>query len=218
VSKESKKEKKEKKKDKARDKGNGAGRGRLIALEGTHGTELAEAAGELLRKLAGKNKLVGVSRWDASNTFFELRLVKGPFMAPSLRTLLLLYAADLSFRLRWEIEPALAEGRTVIAAPYVETAIAFGTAVGMQREWLVDVFRFAPKADAVFRIKEKRKRWHDKLKAGDGLLEACGVLLAASGRAIDIEKVRGKCLDYLEHQEEREEVSELKKKAVAAVV
>lgn len=217
MSKESKKDRKEKK-DRERDKKNGNSRGRLIALEGTHGPELAESAGELLRKLAGKNKLVGVSRWDASNTFFELRLVKGPFMAPSLRTLVLLYAADLSFRLRWEIEPALAEGRTVIAAPYVETAIAFGTAVGMQRDWLVDVFRFAPKPDAVFRIKEKRKRWHDKLKAGDGFLEACAVLLAASGRAIDVERIRGKCLDYLEQQEEREEVAELKKKAVAAVM
>ena len=41
------------------------------------------------------------------------------------RTLLLLYAADLAFRLRWEIRPALAEGHTVIAAPYLDTAFAF---------------------------------------------------------------------------------------------
>ena len=50
--------------------------------------------------------------------------------APSARTLLLLYAADLAFRLRWQIRPALAEGRTVVAAPYVDTAVAFGRAAG----------------------------------------------------------------------------------------
>ena len=51
--------------------------------------------------------------------------------APSARTLLLLYAADLAFRLRWEIRPALAAGRTVVAAPYVDTAVAFGRAAGV---------------------------------------------------------------------------------------
>ena len=58
----------------------------------------------------------GVSRWDASGLFDEL--VAGGEQAgrPSARTLLLLYAADLAFRLRREIRPTLAEGRTVIAA------------------------------------------------------------------------------------------------------
>jgi hypothetical protein len=62
---------------------------------------------------------------------------------PCARTLLLLYAADLAFRLRWEIRPALAAGRLVIAAPYVDTAIAFGRAAGMDAGWLSDLFSFA---------------------------------------------------------------------------
>ena len=66
--------------------------------------------------------------------------------APSARTLLLLYAADLAFRLRWEIRPALAEGRTVVAAPYVDTAMAFGRAAGVPVGWLTNLFRFAPPA------------------------------------------------------------------------
>ena len=49
------------------------------------------------------------------------------------RTLLLLYAADLAFRLRWEIRPALDAGQTVIAAPYLDTAFAFGRACGLSR-------------------------------------------------------------------------------------
>jgi hypothetical protein len=56
-----------------------------------------------------------------------------------------LYAADLAFRLRWQIRPALAEGRTVVAAPYVQTAIAFGRAAGLRAEWLTALFRFAPR-------------------------------------------------------------------------
>jgi hypothetical protein len=63
---------------------------------------------------------------------------------PSARSLLLLYAADLAFRLRWEIRPALAEGRRVIAAPYVDTAIALGRAAGVDEAWLRSVFDFAP--------------------------------------------------------------------------
>ena len=65
---------------------------------------------------------------------------------PSARTLLLLYAADLAFRLRWQIRPALAEGRTVVAAPYVDTAMAFGRAAGLQAGWLTNLFSFAPRA------------------------------------------------------------------------
>jgi len=63
----------------------------------------------------------------------------------------LLYAADLSFRLRWEILPALEEGKCVVAAPYVETVLAFGAIAGLPKKWLTEVFRFAPKASAGFR-------------------------------------------------------------------
>src|SRR5207244_1565842 len=48
-------------------------------------------------------------------------------------------------RLRWEIEPALAEGRHVVAAPYIDTAVAFGRACGLPAKWLSGLFRFARK-------------------------------------------------------------------------
>ena len=87
----------------------------------------------------------GISRWDASGIFQDLAVAEDEAGAPSARTLLLLYAADLAFRLRWEIRPALAEGRTVVAAPYVDTAIAFGRAAGLPADWLANLFRFAPR-------------------------------------------------------------------------
>src|SRR5690349_17478964 len=81
--------------------------GRLLAIDAASGRDLEEAADWLVETLGGAAKGVARSRWDASNTFFELRLGKAKIIRPPVRSLLLLYAADLLFRLRWEIRPAL---------------------------------------------------------------------------------------------------------------
>ena len=114
----------------------------LIAVDGVDAAAvLAEARAALGSPLRG-----GISKWDASGVFQELAVAEDAAGAPSARTLLLLYAADLAFRLRWQIRPALAEGRTVVAAPYVDTAMAFGRAAGLKPAWLANLFRFAPRA------------------------------------------------------------------------
>jgi hypothetical protein len=114
----------------------------LIAVDGVDAAAvLADARAALGGPARG-----GISRWDASGVFQELAVADETAGAPSARTLLLLYAADLAFRLRWQIRPALAEGRTVVAAPYVETAVAFGRAAGLDAAWLSNLFRFAPRA------------------------------------------------------------------------
>jgi hypothetical protein len=113
----------------------------LIAVDGLEpGLLLAEARAALREHKAG-----GISRWDASGVFEELAVADEGAGAPSARTLLLLYAADLAFRLRWQIRPALAEGRTVVAAPYVDTAYAFGRAAGLNPSWLMNLLKFAPR-------------------------------------------------------------------------
>ena len=116
---------------------------RLISLDGVNANALKDAA----RRLAAANRRrrAGISQWGASGIFDEL-MVAEDAGTPSPRTLLLLYAADLAFRLRWEIRPALEEGRLVIAAPYVSTAVAFGQAAGLDPVWLSDLFYFAPAA------------------------------------------------------------------------
>ena len=121
-------------------------RGRLIAVEGTDPGVLA-AAQRMAREIAG----AGISRYDASGVFFDLGSAPATLPKPSSRILLTLYAADLAFRLRWEIEPALDEGRAVIAAPYVHTAIALGRAAGLPLGWLRELFRFAPRAAKTYR-------------------------------------------------------------------
>src|SRR5919197_3077143 len=117
--------------------------GRLIAVEGVNGSAVKTVA---KRQIAAVKRGLrgGVSQWGASGVFDDLVVAGEEAGEPSARTLLLLYAADLAFRLRGEIRPALAEGRVVAAAPYVATAIAFGRAAGLPAAWLKDLFRFAP--------------------------------------------------------------------------
>jgi hypothetical protein len=123
---------------------NGARRastGALIAVDGVDAAAVLAAA----RAALESRSRGGISRWDASGVFQDLAVAETAAGAPSARTLLLLYAADLAFRLRWQIRPALADGRAVVAAPYVDTAMAFGRAAGLPAGWLANLFRFAPR-------------------------------------------------------------------------
>jgi thymidylate kinase len=116
----------------------------LIAVDGVDAAAVATAARAALASPARG----GISKWDASGIFQDLAVADRDAGAPSVRTLLLLYAADLAFRLRWQIRPALADGRTVVAAPYVATAVAFGRAAGLPRTWLANLFNFAARPNA----------------------------------------------------------------------
>ena len=119
-----------------------ASKARLVSVDGVDASAVIAAA----RRAIIRPGRGGVSHWDASGIFQDLCVADAAAGAPSARTLLLLYAADLAFRLRWEIRPALAAGRTVVAAPYVDTAVAFGRAAGVPAGWLTNLFRFAPPA------------------------------------------------------------------------
>jgi hypothetical protein len=121
---------------------------KLIAVDGVDAPALfAAAKAALAASTSGEpGARGGISRWDASGIFQDLAIAEEDAGAPSPRTVLLLYAADLAFRLRWQVRPALAEGRTVVVAPYVDTAIAFGRAAGLRANWLENLFRFAPRA------------------------------------------------------------------------
>lgn len=133
-----------------------AGRGRLVAVEAARGRDAERGAEEVRAALARHGVRAGISHWDASGTFYELGLAGRKAVVLSPRTLLLLYASDLAFRLRWEIEPAIASGQVVIAAQYVETAIAFGEAAGLPSAWMTELLRFAPRADVCFHVADPK--------------------------------------------------------------
>lgn len=158
----------------------------LIAIDGVGGAAIAAAARTALASIDSA-KRSGVSHWDASGVFQELAVADEVAGPPSARTLLLLYAADLAFRLRWEIRPALAEGRSVVAAPYVDTAVAFGRAAGLEPQWLRNLFQFAqrPSERRIAASPERRAR-------GGGFVDfGCERIAAPTGlsRAMLVERV-----------------------------
>ena len=132
--------------------------GRLIAIDGGHGPGVAAAAKNLARTLRSAQSGGGVSLWDSSGIFTELAAAEPGVQGPSARTFILLYAADLAFRLRWQIGPAIEAGDTVIAAPYVESAKALGIAAGLPRRWLDELFRFAPKPVVCYSVTDRGGR------------------------------------------------------------
>jgi hypothetical protein len=178
--------------------------GRLIALEGTLGTDVTDAAEELSRRLARGARDGGrISQWDASGLFKLMHPARRRHDVPSSRTLLLLYAADLVFRLRWEITPALRDGRSVIAAPYLETAIAFGVASGIQEAWLKGLFGFAPAPHICYRVKERKRSSGWKGKARDGFLDFSSSVLRTASPGRDGRGLRRAAIEYLEAVEEQ---------------
>jgi thymidylate kinase len=121
-----------------------AHRARLISVDGVSGTAVAAAARTALGRVPKAHR-AGVSVWDASGLFQDLAVAEEEAGTPSARTILLLYAADLAFRLRWEIRPALENGLVIVAAPYIDSAIALGRAAGLRSAWLTNLFLFAPR-------------------------------------------------------------------------
>ena len=145
--------------------------GHLVSIDALAGRDLLPAARSFLKSRPHQDG--GFSTWDASHIFYELPGLESGDL-PSPRTLLLLYAADLRFRLRWEIQPALELGQLVVAIPYVETGIAFGLANGLPQKWLEELFHFAPAAAESFWLNGDAALASSK----DGFLEFCGDILS----------------------------------------
>lgn len=154
--------------------------GRLIAVDGSRGKDVAVAAGDIVAALKGDGIECAVSRWDASGLFTDLAAGGRVDRNVSIRTLSLVYAADLAFRLRWEIRPILDAGGVVIAAPYIDTAVAFGAICDLDEKWLRLLMRFAPAADFRGLAQERKidKPW--KRRADRGYAEYGAAMLEAT--------------------------------------
>jgi hypothetical protein len=139
--------------------------GRLIAIDGSRGKDVAGAASAIADALKAEGAECVISRWDASGLFTELAAGATAGTGVSIRSLTLVYAADLAFRLRWEIDPVLESGGIVIAASFVDTAAAYGASCGLDEEWIRQLLRFAPNATIYGRTKERKtnRPWKRKL-------------------------------------------------------
>ena len=145
-------------------------RGHLVAVDGSRGRDISSAADALAKRLRRLGVECVISRWDASGLFGELAHAGRAGAPVSPRTLSLVYAADLAFRLRWEIRTAIETGGVVIAAPSFETAVAFGSACGLPESWLRELLRFAPAPDVRGLVCERKsdRGWKARLDRGYG--------------------------------------------------
>jgi hypothetical protein len=159
--------------------------GRLIAIDGSRGKDVAAAAAAVAEALKAAGVECAISRWDASGLFTELAAGARVDGGVSVRSLSLVYAADLAFRLRWEIRPVLESGGVVIAAPFVDTAIAFGACCGLDEDWIRQLLRFAPGASAYGRATERKthRPWKRKIDRGYGEFGAVMLDVSAPKRA-----------------------------------
>lgn len=172
--------------------------GRLIAIDGSRGKDVAAAAAAVIDALKSRGVECAVSRWDASGLFGELAAASQGDRNISMRTLSLVYAADLAFRLRWEIRPVLEAGGVIVAAPYVETAIAFGDACGLPEAWVRELLRFAPPPDWRGRAEERKldRGWKPRLDRG--YPEYCAAMLQPATPGLASKKARREAMAVLD--------------------
>ena len=177
--------------------------GGLVAVDGSRGNDVANAAESLATEIRECGGTCVISRWDASGLFGDFAATDTDDPSVSARTLSLLYAADLAFRLRWEIKPALAQGQIVIAAPYLGTAIALGTACGLPGTWLSDLLRFAPAPtyEGLARERKEGKGW--KARRDRGYAEYCAGILRGNSDGFKAKKVRAAMIDILARDSKR---------------
>ena len=170
---------------------------RLIAIDGSRGADVTKSADRLAKALRSRGVTCVISRWDASGLFGELGQFAERHNA-SPRTLSLVYAADLAFRLRWEVRTALDSGSVVIAAPYVETAIAFGSSCGLPEQWFRELLRFAPQADVQGLARERKldRTWKPRLDRG--FPEYCSALFEPSSPRLVSKQTRAATIAALE--------------------
>jgi hypothetical protein len=156
--------------------------GRLIAVDGSRGSDTAAAAAAVAAALEDAGVACAISRFDASGLFGELAMSARAERRLSMRTLSLVYAADLAFRLRREIRPVLEAGGVVVAASYIDTAAAVGFACGVPERWIRELLRFAPEPDVRGRAHERKADRGWKARTDRGYAEFCAAMLATSSR------------------------------------
>ena len=190
--------------------------GHLIAIDGSRGRDTAAAAAAVIEALKAKGIECAISRFDASGLFGELAAAARGDRNISTRTLTLVYAADLAFRLRWEILPVLAAGGVVVAAPYLETVVAFGAASGLDDHWIRELLRFAPRPAFRGRAEERKLKRSWKPRLDRGYAEYCAAMLAPSAPALVSKRARREVMALLDRPRGRK-VYRLSEKGVAAL-
>jgi len=101
--------------------------------------------------------------------------------------------------MKWEIEPHLAEGHTVVAAPYTDTVRAFGRAAGIPKDWSTPSWRrcLRPMRRSARRI---GRRSPGGRRRGRGFCETCAAAMVNDGQHVDPVTVRRAMIGALERR------------------
>ena len=190
--------------------------GRLIAVDGSRGKDINAAADAIAAALKDAGLKCTVSRWDASGLFTELAAGARTERDLSVRSLSLIYAADLACRLRWDIIPVLEAGGVVIAASYLDTAIAFGSSCGLEANWIRQLLRFAPAAAIHGRTDERKRNKPWKRRSDRGYCEFSAVMLDVSAPRRASLNAKRVMISTLDHPRGRQAI-ELDQKGVRKI-
>jgi hypothetical protein len=190
--------------------------GRLISVDGTRGKDVARAARDIVATLKQHGVECAVSRWDASGLFTDLAAGAKAERDVSIRSLSLIYAADLAFRLRWEIRPVLEAGGVVIAASYIDTVATFGAVWGLDEEWLRELMRFAPAANYRGLVDERKIDRPWKRRADRGYAEYGALMLEVAAPRRVSKAARRKMMAMLDRARGRN-VFHLTNKGISAL-
>jgi dTMP kinase len=129
------------------------GPGRLIVVEGIDGSGKSTQLALLSQWLRLRGFAVAFSEWNSSPLVRETtrRGKKKEMFTPT--SFSLIHATDFADRMERYILPLLKAGAVVCADRYAYTAFARDVVRGVDRAWVHNLYRFAPKPDLAFYFK-----------------------------------------------------------------
>ncbi|MBI5060077.1 dTMP kinase [candidate division KSB1 bacterium] len=124
--------------------------GRLIIVEGIDGSGKSTQLQLLQKWLLNEGYEVFFTEWNSSALVNETirRGKKKNLLTPT--TFSVLHATDFADRLAHLIIPPLKAGMIVLADRYVYTAFSRDVVRGVHRDWVRDMYGFAPRPDLAF--------------------------------------------------------------------
>ncbi len=122
--------------------------GNLIVFEGIDGSGKTTQARMLVEYLQSKGVDVIFTDWASSATIGKyIQKMRNDKIEVVPKAFSLLHAAEFAERLENLILPALSAGKTVVCDRYVYTAIARDTALGVDEDYVKEIYKLAPKED-----------------------------------------------------------------------
>ncbi len=124
--------------------------GKLIIVEGIDGSGKSTQLQLAKRYLEAKGLKPFFTEWNSADLVKTITKRGKKKMSLTPMTFSLLHATDFAYRLVHNILPPLKAGMIVLADRYVYTAFARDVTRGCDRQWVRQVYQFAPRPDRAF--------------------------------------------------------------------